>query len=204
MNIVLVILAAAVGIFFLSTVATCIYRAGYEKQISKRLAKGDSAERSRKPILSPYKFFWSCTLLFSLLTLMLLSVASFSVTSQKNLACVSQCNSDGITGMFNAQNEISGYVRNTKEDERFQFVYYLQNKNMELAFPQILIYVESRKDEPFSYQYQFRDAKNVSSSEVQQGNSGWYAVNYDTFSGTFIFSCDNSSGSSSIEITIIP
>lgn len=204
MNTVLVILAAAVGIFFLSTVATSIYRAGYEKQISKRLAQGVSAERSRKPILSPYKFFWICTLLLSLLTLILLSVASFSVARQQEPVCVSQCNSGGITGMFNAENEISGYVRNTKEDKQFQFVYYLQSENVELAFPQILIYVESRNNEPFSYQYQFQDAKRGFSSAPHKGMSGWYAVNYDSSSGTFIFSCDNNSGSSSIEITIIP
>lgn len=198
MNIGLIIAAAAAGICVLSAAATCIYRAGYAKVIAARLATGARADHKRKAMLSPFVFFWCCAAVLSVLTLMILSVISISVADHAAMLRVSRCSPDGICGMLDAQSEISGYDRYTAQDGAFQFVYYVQNKSEDAAFPQILLYVES--NEPFSYRYQLRDKKKAPLSETKQGAAGWYAVNCERFSGALTFICENNTGSGSADI----
>ena len=201
MNIGLITAAAAAGICVLSAAATCIYRAGYEKMISKRLAAGAPARQSGKPMLSPLSFFWLCAAVLGILTMLVLSVVSFASERPAALR-VSRCAPDGITAMLDAQDEISGYERHTAQNGPFEFVFYVQDQTGDAAFPQILIYTESGSSEPFSYQYRIRGDREAPLSEAQQGKSGWYAVNCEQDSGVFVFTCENKTGSGSIEITL--
>lgn len=203
MNIGLITAAAAAGICVLSAAATCIYRAGYEKMISKRLAAGAPARQSGKPMLSPLSFFGLCAAVLGILTVLILSVVSFASERPEALR-VSPCAPDGITAMLDAQDEISGYERHTAQNGPFEFVYYVQKQTGDAAFPQILIYTESGSSEPFSYQYRIRGGREAPLSEVRQGKSGWYAVNCEQDSGVFVFTCESKTGSGSIEIMLSP
>lgn len=200
MKLVLLILAATAVIFVLAATATCIYRAKYERLIAQRLALGISTP-SKKPMLSPFRFFWICTLLLCLLTLLFLSVTSISVAGQEDRISVCPCDPEGITKMFDAQHEIPGYTRLTAEDDPFRFVYYFQEQADEACFPQIMIYVESGDGKAFFYQCQLQDDQR-SPPAPRQGAPGWYAVNCGSLSGAFLFSCANDSGSGSVTITI--
>ena len=200
MNISVMIAAAAAGIGVLSAAATCIYRAGYEKVISARLAAGVPAGQKRRTMLPPFAFFWISTAVLSVLLLMFLSVISVSATGDAETLRVRKCSAEGITGMFDEQHEISGYDRHTVQDGTFQFVYYVQNQIGDTAFPQILLYVES--GEPFSYQYQLCAPKETRLTDAQQGASGWYAVNCEKYSGKLRFICENNTGSGSVEIAM--
>lgn len=200
MNISVMIAAAAAGICVLSAAATCIYRAGYEKVISARLAAGVPAGQKRRTMLPPFVFFWISAAVLGVLLLMILSVVSVSATGGAKTLRVSRCSADGITGMLNEQHEISGYDRHTWQDGAFQFVYYVQNQTGDTAFPQILLYVKS--EAPFSYQYQLHGRKETSLTYAQQGTSGWYAVNCEECSGKLRFICENNTGSGSVEIDV--
>lgn len=115
---------------------------------------------------------------------------------------MNQCRADGIVRFLSPKNEIGGYTRHETQSGSFRFVYYMKNDDSE-AFPTLLLYIEC--DKPYEYTYEFKQDNpeycNTSNGYIK-GNSSWYAVTQENFSGTFTLKYKSGNENNSLKIDI--